>query len=147
MKELIQNTIQTVNDAFPSIYTKDDVIRLLMSLDLVAPDPITIVAPAPVTTRIIPQNLIDELVERIVSELEDNESELLDVDNVDYDVSVRSDLRLDIEIDGGVTLDQDVATTAVEKAVENWMAEYDIKTEEEAAEETPQERVDQFLSA
>lgn len=124
MNSFLANCIQVVNDSFPSIYTKDDVIKLLMSFDVIVPETKTIV------TRVISEEVLEDLVERIVSQLEQEGADLVDGDSAEFYVSVDHNLKLEIDITD-IELNTSALQNAVEKAIMKWQEENEIETEEE----------------
>ena len=76
----IQQAVASVENAFPSIYTKDDVIKLLNSIEIEAPKEITVLS----------QSQIDDLCRLIVDQVKDNaenfNSEIVDTDSAEFEL-------------------------------------------------------------
>ena len=70
----IQQAVASVQNAFPSIYTKDDVVKLLTSIEIEAPK----------SSSSISQDQIHELSRLIVAQVKEN-AENLDSDAIDRD--------------------------------------------------------------
>ena len=74
MKQTIEQAVASVQNAFPSIYTKDDVVKLLTSIEIEAPK----------SSSSISQDQIHELSRLIVAQVKEN-AENLDSDAIDRD--------------------------------------------------------------
>jgi len=85
----IQETVASVQNAFPSIYTKEDVVHLLSSLEIEAPE---------AKGGNLTQSQIEELCKRIVAQVRDN-AENLDGDCIDKDSAEFSLSYREIELD------------------------------------------------
>ena len=70
----IQEAVASVQNAFPSIYTKDDVVKLLTSIEIDSPK----------SSSSISQDQINELCRLIVAQVKEN-AENLDSDAIDRD--------------------------------------------------------------
>ena len=70
----IQEAVASVQNAFPSIYTKDDVVKLLTSIEIDSPK----------SSSSISQDQINELSRLIVAQVKEN-AENLDSDAIDRD--------------------------------------------------------------
>ena len=70
----IQEAVASVQNAFPSIYTKDDVVKLLTSIEIDSPK----------SSSSISQDQIHELSRLIVAQVKEN-AEGLDSDAIDRD--------------------------------------------------------------
>jgi hypothetical protein len=80
MKQTIEQAVASVQNAFPSIYTKDDVIKLLGSIEA----PKGQVGLSPV--------LIDQLIQVVVDQVRSNAEnletdEVCDVDSAEFDLN------------------------------------------------------------
>lgn len=98
----IQQAISAVESAYPSLFTKEDVIKLLNSIDLES-------ASAPSTEGID----VDELVEAVESIIEDYPSEDI-VNYEDVSLSLNYDNRIEID---SVNVDLDNLTSDVSAAI------------------------------
>jgi hypothetical protein len=71
----IQQAVASVENAFPSIYTKDDVVKLLTSIEIESPKE---------SSGKLSQDQINDLCRRIVAQVKEN-AENLDNDCIDKD--------------------------------------------------------------
>ena len=110
-KRTLSQAKELVNSSFPTIFSKEDVINLLNSIQ----------------EESKPKFDIEKLSEIIASEIEDNIEDLLDTSEADFDVSVGYDLKLEIKIDGGL----DVDSHHLDSLVKNTITEFFDDLEEE----------------
>lgn len=78
----IQQAVASVENAFPSIYTKDDVIKLLNSIEIQAPEP---------KSGILTQTQIEDLCSRIFDQVKENadgldSSDVVDTDSAEFEL-------------------------------------------------------------
>jgi len=77
----IQQAVASVENAFPSIYTKDDVVKLLNSIEIESPK----------ESVSLTQSQIDELCRLIVDQVKDNaenlDSEIVDKDTAEFSIN------------------------------------------------------------
>ena len=125
----IQQAVASVENAFPSIYTKDDVVRLLESIS------IEIEAPKESSGK-LSQYQIDDLCKRIVAQVREN-AENLDSDCIDKDSAEFSLSYKELELDSVEFATSEVADTVVDgigDVIETFFEELE-KEEEELPEE------------
>ena len=103
-KRTLSQAKELVNSSFPTIFSKEDVINLLNSIQEESKIDFD----------------IDRLVEHIASEIEGNIEDMIDTSDADFDISVDYDRRLDITIDGGITVD----TSEIRSLVRNSITEF-----------------------
>ena len=123
----IQQAVASVENAFPSIYTKDDVIRLLTSIEIEAPKE---------SSGKLSQYQIDDLCKRIVAQVREN-AENLDSDCIDKDSAEFSLSYKELELDSVEFATSEVADTVVDgigDVIETFFEELE-KEEEELPEE------------
>lgn len=105
----LQEAKDTVNSSFPSVWSREDVFALLERIE------------KPTPSSLLTSTMLDELVEEIYSELEDVGGDLFYCDNAEFEVNVNYDLRLQIQVESGIELDESKTNNAVTRAVENWV--------------------------
>jgi len=122
----IQQAVASVQNAFPSIYTKDDVVKLLESIEIDSS------GGGGFTKE---QVLI--LAERLIEEVKENVNNL-DSDCVDKSSAEFSLNYNEIELDS-VDIDQseirDAVVNGLKDVIETFFEEYEEKEEEEILEE------------
>lgn len=123
----LQEAKDSIHGTFPSVWSRSDVLTLL--------DQIT----EPKVQVKLTSEMLDELRDKIVEDLDREGFDLFDISDADFDVNVRSELRLEIEIDGGIELDSNIATNCVEKSIEEWLAanSLSLDADEDPDEEKP----------
>ena len=124
----IQQAVASVENAFPSIYTKDDVIRLLTSIEIEAPKE---------SSGKLSQYQIDDLCKRIVAQVREN-AENLDSDCIDKDSAEFSLSYKELELDSVEFDTSEVADTVVDgigDVIETFFEELEETEEEEIPEE------------
>ena len=117
-KRTLDQAKELVNNSFPTIFSKEDVTKLLESIE--APEQeeeVTLGKFNPTTEQ------IEELAEGIASKIEDDVDSIVDTSDADFDISVDYDRRLDITIDGGITIDTSVIERIVYRAIEKFIRE------------------------
>jgi len=117
-KRTLDQAKELVNNSFPTIFSKEDVTKLLESIE--APEQeeeVTLGKFNPTTEE------IEELAEGIASKIEDDVDSIVDTSDVDFDISVDYDRRLDITIDGGITIDTSAIERIVYRAIEKFIRE------------------------
>ena len=117
-KRTLDQAKELVNNSFPTIFSKEDVTKLLESIE--APEQeeeVTLGKFNPTTEE------IEELAEGIASKIEDDVDSIVDTSDADFDISVDYDRRLDITIDGGITIDSSVIERIVYRAIEKFIRE------------------------
>jgi len=103
-KRTLSQAKELVNSSFPTIFSKEDVINLLNSIQEESKIDFD----------------IDRLARHITSEIEDNIEDMIDSDDAKFDVNVSHDLQLEITIGGGIT----VETSEIRSLVKNSITEF-----------------------
>ena len=117
-KRTLDQAKELVNNSFPTIFSKEDVTKLLESIEATEQEEeVTLGKFNPTTEE------IEELAEGIASKIEDDVDSIVDTSDADFDVSVDYDRRLDITIDGGITIDTSVIERIVYRAIEKFIQE------------------------
>ena len=117
-KRTLDQAKELVNNSFPTIFSKEDVTKLLESIE--APEQeeeVTLGKFNPTTEE------IEELAEGIASKIEDDVDSIVDTSDADFDISVDYDRRLEISIDGGITIDTSLIEIIVYSAIEKFIQE------------------------
>jgi len=117
-KRTLDQAKELVNNSFPTIFSKEDVTKLLESIEATEQEEeVTLGKFNPTTEE------IEELAEGIASKIEDDVDSIVDTSDADFDVSVDYDRRLDITIDGGITIDTSLIEIIVYSAIEKFIQE------------------------
>ena len=117
-KRTLDQAKELVNNSFPTIFSKEDVTKLLESIE--APEQeeeVTLGKFNPTTEE------IEELAQGIASKIEDDVDSIVDTSDADFDISVDYDRRLEISIDGGITIDTSLIEIIVYSAIEKFIQE------------------------
>lgn len=117
-KRTLDQAKELVNNSFPTIFSKEDVTKLLESIE--APEQeeeVTLGKFNPTTEE------MEELAQGIASKIEDDVDSIVDTSDADFDISVDYDRRLEISIDGGITIDTSLIEIIVYSAIEKFIQE------------------------
>ena len=114
-----------VNNSFPTIFSKEDVINLLNSIEEVEEKEEVEGGGKFSLTR----DQIEKLAEKIASEIEDDQDDIIDTSDLDYDIEVDYDRRIQIEITGGATLDTELIESIADRVIKSFID--DLNDEEE----------------
>ena len=97
-KRTLDQAKELVNNSFPSIFSKEDVTKLLESIEAPEQDE-NVLGKFSVT-----EDQMIDLAQEIASQIEDAADDVVDTSDADFDISVDYDRRLEIAIDGGITI-------------------------------------------
>jgi hypothetical protein len=122
-KRTLDQAKELVNNSFPSIFSKEDVTKLLESIE--APEQEEI----PLGKFSITEEQMEELAQDIASQIEDDVDTIVDTSDADFDISVDYDRRLEITIDGGITIDTSHIEDIVYRAIQKFVNETGEKEE------------------
>lgn len=114
-----------VNTSFPTIFSKEDVMNLLNSIEEVEEKEEVEEGGKFSLTR----DQIEKLAEKIASEIEDDQDDIIDTSDLDYDIEVDYDRRIQIEITGGATLDTELIESIADRVIKSFID--DLNDEEE----------------
>ena len=115
-KRTLDQARELVNSSFPSIFSKEDVTKLLESIEVPEQEEeVTLGKFNPTMEE------MEELAQEIASKIEDDADSIVDTSDADFDVSVDYDRRLDITIDGGITIDTSEIERIVYRAIEKFI--------------------------
>jgi hypothetical protein len=119
-KRTLDQAKELVNSSFPTIFSKEDVINLLGSIEI--PE-------SKEKTFSLSQRQIELLADRIALELENDPDRVIESDDVEFDVDVDSGLRINIEISGGLRIDSSEIESIARNVIEEFID--DLNSEEE----------------
>ena len=123
-KRTLDQAKELVNNSFPSIFSKEDVTKLLESIE----------APEQEVETLgrfdLTEEQMEELAQDISSRIEDDVDSIVDTSDADFDISVDYDRRLDITIDGGITIDTSQIESIVYRAIKKFIESMEEKEEE-----------------
>jgi hypothetical protein len=117
-KRTLDQARELVNSSFPTIFSKEDVTKLLESIEVPEQEEeVTLGKFNPTKEE------MEELAQEIASKIEDDVDSIVDTSDADFDVSVDYDRRRDITIDGGITVDTSSIERIVYRAIEKFIQE------------------------
>lgn len=125
-KRTLVQAKELVNSSFPTIFSKEDVMNLLNSIEEVEEKEVEEGGKFSLS-----EEEISILVERIASKIEDEVDDVVDTSDLDFDIDVDYDRRINIEVSGGVQID----TSMIERIASNIIEEFIGELNEEADEE------------
>ena len=125
-KRTLEQAKELVNSSFPTIFSKEDVMNLLGSIEIPEPKDET-----PKGKFFLTDEQIESLSERISSDIEDDISDLLDTDDADFDIDVDYDRRIHITIDGGIGIDTSEVERITAKAITLFISSLNEEAEDE----------------
>jgi hypothetical protein len=116
-KRTLDQAKELVNSSFPTIFSKEDVMNLLGSIEIPEAEEET-----PKGKFFLSKEQIESLAEKIACRMEDDEDDIIDSDDVDFDIDVDYDRRINIEITGGLTLNlssiENIAHSVIEQFID-----------------------------
>jgi hypothetical protein len=127
----IQEAVASVQNAFPSIYTKDDVVELLTSIEIESPK----------SSSKLSQDQINDLCRQIVAQVKEN------AENLDNDCIDRDSAEMSMGYSNTVELDSvEFDTSVIAREVVNGIGDvietfFEELEEEEEEEELPEEEI------
>jgi hypothetical protein len=124
-KRTLDQAKELVNDSFPSIFSKEDVTKLLGSIEIPEQE-----EEVPLGKFNPTEEQMEELAQEIASQIEDDVDSIVDTSDADFDISVDYDRRLDITVDGGITVDTSAIERIVYRAIQKFIEEMAEKEEE-----------------
>ena len=122
-KRTLDQAKELVNNSFPSIFSKEDVTKLLESIESPEQDE-NVLGKFSVT-----EDQMIDLAQEIASQIEDAADDVVDTSDADFDISVDYDRRLEITIDGGITINTTPIEEIVYKALQKFIEEMEEKEE------------------
>jgi hypothetical protein len=125
-KRTLVQAKELVNSSFPTIFSKEDVMNLLNSIEEVEEKEEVSGGKFSLT-----EEEISILVERIASGIEDAADDVVDTSDMDFDVDVDYDRRINIEISGGVQIDTMTIERIASNIIEEFIGELNQEDDEE----------------
>ena len=118
---------ELVNNSFPTIFSKEDVMNLLGSISI--PEPVEV--PVLEGKFALTEEQIESLAEKIASRMEDDADSIIDSDDADFDIDVDYDRRINITIDGGITIDTSSVENIAQFVIQEFIDELNEANEED----------------
>jgi hypothetical protein len=125
-KRTLDQAKELVNSSFPTIFSKEDVMNLLGSIEIPEAEEET-----PKGKFFLSKEQIESLAEKIACRMEDDEDDIIDSDDVDFDIDVDYDRRINIEITGGLTLNLSSIENIAHSVIEQFIDELELNEEED----------------
>ena len=119
-KRTLDQAKELVNSSFPTIFSKEDVINLLGSIEI--PE-------SKGKTFSLSQRQIESIARKIASEVEDDPDRVIESDDAEFDVDVDSDLRINIEISGGLRIDSSEIESIARNVIEEFIDDLNEENE------------------
>jgi hypothetical protein len=124
-KRTLDQAKELVNSSFPTIFSKEDVMNLLGSIEIPEAEEET-----PKGKFFLSKEQIESLAEKIACRMEDDEDDIIDSDDVDFDIDVDYDRRINIEITGGLTLNLSSIENIAHSVIEQFIDELNEEEED-----------------
>ena len=125
-KRTLDQAKELVNTSFPTIFSKEDVMKLLNSIEEVEEK-----EEVEGGKFSLSEEEISILVERIASKIEDEVDDVVDTSDLDFDIDVDYDRRINIEVSGGVQIDTSLIERITSNIIEEFIVELNEKDDEE----------------
>ena len=117
---------ELVNSSFPTIFSKEDVMNLLNSIEETE-----VKQTEGKDFLSLSDSEISVLAERIASKIEDEVDDVVDTSDLDFDIDVDYDRRINIEVSGGVQIDTSLIERITSDIIEEFIVELNEKDDEE----------------
>jgi hypothetical protein len=124
-KRTLAQAKELVNSSFPTIFSKEDVMNLLGSIEIPEAEEET-----PKGKFFLTEEQIESLAAKIASRIEDDEEDIIDTDDIDFDIDVDYDRRINIENINGVTLDIRTIENITQDAIQVFIDELNGEEED-----------------
>ena len=125
-KRTLVQAKELVNSSFPTIFSKEDVMNLLNSIEEVEEKEEVSGGKFSLT-----EEEISILGERIASKIEDDVDDVVDTSDLDFDIDVDYDRRINIEVSGGVQIDTSMIERIASRIIEEFIGELNEEDDEE----------------
>lgn len=125
-KRTLDQARELVNNSFPTIFSKEDVMNLLGSIEIPEAEEET-----PKGKFFLSEDQIASLAEKIASEMEDDADSIIDSDDADFDIDVDYDRRINIEISGGLSIDTSSVENIANSVIQEFINELNEENEED----------------
>ena len=117
---------ELVNNSFPTIFSKEDVMNLLGSIEIPEAEEET-----PKGKFFLSEDQISSLAEKIASQMEDDADDIIHSDDADFDIDVDYDRRINIEISGGLSIDTSSVENIANSVIQEFINELNEENEED----------------
>ena len=124
-KRSLDQAKELVSTSFPSIFSKEDVMNLLASIEAPEAEEET-----PKGKFFLTEEQIELLASKIASRVEDEQDDVIDSDDVDFDIDVDYDRRINIEITGGITINTSEVENIAHMVIQGFIDELNEEEEE-----------------
>jgi hypothetical protein len=124
-KRSLDQAKELVSTSFPSIFSKEDVMNLLASIEAPEADEET-----PKGKFFLTEEQIELLASKIASRVEDEQDDVIDSDDVDFDIDVDYDRRINIEITGGITINTSEVENIAHMVIQGFIDELNEEEED-----------------
>ena len=124
-KQTLDQAKELVSTSFPSIFSKEDVMNLLASIEAPEAEEET-----PKGKFFLTEEQIELLASKIASRVEDEQDDVIDSDDVDFDIDVDYDRRINIEITGGITINTSEVENIAHMVIQGFIDELNEEEEE-----------------
>jgi hypothetical protein len=124
-KRSLDQAKELVSTSFPSIFSKEDVMNLLASIEAPEGEEET-----PKGKFFLTEEQIELLASKIASRVEDEQDDVIDSDDVDFDIDVDYDRRINIEITGGITINTSEVENIAHMVIQGFIDELNEEEEE-----------------
>lgn len=111
---------------FSTIFSKEDVMKLLNSIEEVEEKEEVSGGKFSLTI-----GQIENLAEKIASNIEDERDDVVDTSDLDFDIDVDYDRRINIEVSGGVQIDTSLVERISRRVIEEFIEELTEEEDEE----------------
>jgi hypothetical protein len=117
---------ELVSSSFPTIFSKEDVMNLLGSIEIPEAEEET-----PKGKFFLSEDQITSLAEKIASQMEDDVDSIIHSDDADFDIDVDYDRRINIEISGGLSIDTSSVENIANSVIHEFIDELNEANEED----------------
>lgn len=117
-KRTLEQAKELVNSSFPTIFSKEDVMNLLGSIEIPEVEEET-----PKGKFLLTEEQIESLAAKIASRIEDDEEDIIDTDDIDFDIDVDYDRRINIENITGLTLNMSSVENIAHSVIQEFIDE------------------------
>ena len=124
-KRTLDQAKELVNSSFPTIFSKEDVMNLLGSIEIPEAEEET-----PKGKFFLRKEQIESLAEKIACRMEDEQDDVIDSDDADFDIDVDYDRRINIEITGGITINTSEVENIAHMVIQGFIDELNEEEED-----------------
>jgi hypothetical protein len=125
-KRTLDQARELVNNSFPTIFSKEDVMNLLGSIEIPEAEEET-----PKGKFFLSDDQIASLAEKIASQMQDDADDIIDSDDADFDIDVDYDRRINIIIDGGLSINHSSVENIANSVIQEFIDKLNEENEED----------------